>query len=169
MKKGTVFLFLILPLFLLSSSCTKIVRDEFGDFEKKPVINSIVIDSMPIQVYVSMTKKLDATPLVGFDLAVVKLFEDDQFKETLPSIGKGLYKSSLLAKQGKEYTLEVDIKDFGKKILKVKTPKKNRILNIEHINKAGVTADGTSCPAFKITFTTDPTKKEYFQIIESGI
>ncbi|MEG1572852.1 MAG: DUF4249 family protein, partial [Bacteroidales bacterium] len=82
-----------------------------------------------------------------------------------PSVGEGVYKSSLLAKQGKRYTLEVKIKDFDKQVFKITPPRKEKILNIVHINEAGVETDnGVTCPAFKITFTTNPNKKEYFQI-----
>ncbi|MEG2336478.1 MAG: DUF4249 family protein [Bacteroidales bacterium] len=157
-------IFLILIVFLICSSCTKIVQEEFPDFAEKPVVNSLFIDGVPIQVYVSLTKKLDKTPLEGFDNAIIKLFEEERFIEVIPSVGKGMYKSSMLAKQGKQYILEIEIKDFDKKILKASPPPQEKIVNIIHINEAGVNNDGYTCPAFKITFTTDPTKKEYFQI-----
>lgn len=156
--------FLIFFPILLNSSCEKVVQEEFSDFPEKLVINSHVIDNMPIQVYVSLTKKLDKTPLEGLNNAIVNLYEEGRFIESLTYCNKGIYKASALAKEGRSYNIEVEVEGFSKKTLQVKIPQQQKILNITHLNDAGVDKDGHVCPAFKITFTNNPHKKEYFQI-----
>ena len=146
------------------SSCRKLITDEFPDKKPKPTINSILQDGEYIQIHISLSGKIDTMPLGGVENAVVKLFENGTFVEILEYEDDGFYTSTISAKQGNNYVFEVSIPNFEPVRSEVYLPNSEFIRKIEHINNAGRDQDGLSCPALRITFTTNPSEQQFFEL-----
>jgi len=161
--KKSVYISLLFCICMLLS-CRKLVTDQFPDKVPKPTINSIIQDGKRIQIHVSLSGKIDTIPLSNVENAIVQLFENGVFVEILQYFDNGFYNSTISAKQGKHYAFQVSIPNFETVRSEVYLPNSEFIRKIEHVNNAGRDADGLSCPALRITFTTNPNEQQYFEL-----
>lgn len=105
-----------LVLMFVFISCREIVTDEFEEFTPVPVVNSIIISGEPIKVHVSLAQKLDSTRLTLIENAIVSLYIDGIFKETLSFTGDGIYISTISAVPSTKYSCIVDIPGYNEVI-----------------------------------------------------
>lgn len=159
------FILLSIVLCVLTSSCRKMVQDEFPYFEPKPNINSIIVSGDTIKFFVGLAQKLDKFPLSYINDASISLYENGIFIENISSGKNGSYISSHIAKENKIYTFEVDIPNFQKICCSTKTPISQKIITIKHFINGGKDTDGNTIPAIQIDFTNNPNEKLYYQII----
>lgn len=161
--KFVTIIFLLLGIFLMPS-CRKLITDQFPEMEPQPTVNSIVRDGEKISVHVSLSGKLDVMPLSVVENASVQLYVDSVLVEDLAYTEDGIYASSMVAEQEKQYTIRVNIPNFPIVVCETYVPKSELITSIQHINNAGKNSEGLSCPALKITFTNNPAIRQYFDL-----
>lgn len=160
----TSFVFLCL-LSIHFFSCREKVDWDFPDFEPVPTINSILVAGEPIKVHVSLAGKFDSIPLSVVENAIIDLFADGEFIESLAYKEDGIFESSFNAESNILYKCEATIPGFPVATSICKIPLSQNILNIEHINFAGVDEEGVSYPAVKIEFSNSPGQPLYFEIV----
>lgn len=155
-------LFLIL---LILISCRELVQDEIPEFTPVPTVNSILINDSTVKVQVSLAGKLDTNKLVLINNAVVLLYIDGVYKETLVSSDEGMYSSSIVAEPLKTYRCEVNIPGYQTVSCSDSIPESATISDIIHINKAGKDEEGMTYPAVKFTFTNNPVENQYYEVV----
>jgi hypothetical protein len=141
------------------------VTDKFPEFTPVPAINSILISGKPLKVHVSLTEKLDTNQLTLVNNAEIALFIDGEYTEDLVPEGNGLYLSSSVVEPLRSYELEVKVPGYETIRCNDSIPALSSIINIAHVNYAGKDEEGTIYPSVTISFKTDPSEKQYFEIV----
>lgn len=164
MQKSKIVRF-VFPLLVLFFSCREKVDWDFPDFEPMPTINSILVAGETIKVHVSLAGKFDSIPLNVVENAEIDLFADGEYLERLGYKENGIYESTFTAQPNTIYRCEATIFGFPTAISVCSIPQSQNILNVEHINFAGVDEEGVSYPAVKIEFSNSPGQPQYFEIV----
>jgi len=156
-----LLIFLLFPL----SGCRKLVQSEFPDFEKKPVINAILVENKPLTIHVSLSAKIDSNRLEVVDNAEVYLFENDQIIEKLTCEGKGVYTSENIVKAGNTYSCEVLIAGYNKATCKCTIPEPVCITDVKKTGYAGTDEDGYIYSSFSFTIKNNSHVRQYFEVV----
>ena len=160
------FRLLLIAIFLFAVSvCYKKVDWTPIEFEKKPIVNSVIKSGNPISVKVSIAVAYSAQTTPEVDNAEVLLFVDNEYLETLAFIGEGLYQSEHVVQEEREYRCEVTVPGYQTAICSTNIPKHQNIIMINHINKAWVDEEGIAYPAIELTFSNYPDKVVFYQVI----
>lgn len=157
--------FLITVILLMLGSCRELVTDEFPGFSPVPAVNSILIAGKPLKVHVSMAEKLDTSRLTLVSNADISLYIDGRYAENLIQDENGIYFSSSVVEPLKSYKLEVNVPGFRTITCEEIIPAPSPILNILHNNNAGKDEEGMIYPSLTLSFRTNPSQKQYFEIV----
>lgn len=103
---------MIALLVWLIAGCTKLISDEFPDFETVPTANCILIADEPITFHVSLAEKIDSTSLTLVENAVLTLSGSEGGSEAMTPIGDGLYTSEMIAMPGQSYSCNIQLDGF---------------------------------------------------------
>jgi hypothetical protein len=166
--KHTLFVNLVTLSFALMAilvSCRTKLDWNPPEFEQKPVVSGVIKAGNPITIKVSLAVTLNSKPTPEVSNALVQIFIDNIFSETLKYIGDGLYQSELVAQEDHVYRCEVTIPGLPTAICSTHIPKHQNIINFEHINKAWVDEEGVAFPAIKLTFDNTPNTDVYYQVV----
>jgi hypothetical protein len=168
MTFGSIFnnklIIIILLVSLGIASCRKLVSDDFPDFPKVPVINSILVADSLLKVHISLTDKIGDEKLSFIDNAQVIVTTNNNEFDTLFYDGNSIYQSKTIVQPLKNYSCHVTIPGYQSISCDNNIPETPEILAIQHINYAGRDAEGATYPAVKITFKNNPAENLYFQI-----
>lgn len=159
----TKYLYWIIVL-LLFSSCKEIVIDEFPDFYPVPTVNALLVEGEPLKVVVSLAEKLDSSELLNVNNAKIDLYVNDEYKESLNCNSIGEYVSKIIIEPEKNYSCIVNVPGFDAIECNQTIPDKPCIINIEHINIAGIFEEGESYPAVIIQFKNDINHNQFYDI-----
>lgn len=157
--------FLILIIILTICSCRELVTDDFPEFSPLPAINSILISGKPLKVHVSLAEKLDTSQLTLVNDAEIALFIDGNYTENLVSDGNGIYLSSSVVEPLRSYELEVSVPGYATIRCNDILPSPSPITNISHVNYAGKDEEGVLYPSVTISFKTNTSEKQFFEIV----
>lgn len=158
----------ILPVTLLIlslCSCKELVTGEFPEFTPVPAVNSILVAGKPLKVHVSLAERLDTNRLTLVNNAEISLFADGSFAENLVGGEPGLYYSSIIAEPGTLYRLEVNVPGFNTIVCQDILPYPSPIIEIVHTSNAGKDEEGMIYPSVSVSFSTNPSEKQYFEIV----
>lgn len=160
MKKTVLLLVTVVAVMM---GCRKQVSDyERPDFEPVPTLNAILSEGQPVWAQVSLAQCLDSVhPAVCTD-AEVLLYVDGQFTEKLQHGGEGYYFGETTAEALHQYACKVVIPGFDTLFAHTEMPKKPVVTRVEIMDNATVDEEGNSCPAFLITFKTEPDKSLFY-------
>jgi len=160
MKKTTIlFLFAALAL----SGCRKEIKNyEYPDFDPQPTLNAVLQHGEPVWAQVTLAQCLDSVHPAPCTDAEVLLYVDGQFAERLHHEGDGLYVGETTAEALHEYACKVIIPGFDTLFAQTEMPEKPVVTNVEIMENATVDDEGNPCPAFMITFRTDPNQNLYY-------
>lgn len=160
MKKTTIlFLFAALAL----SGCRKEIKNyEYPDFDPQPSLNAVLQHGEPVWAQVTLAQCLDSVHPAPCTDAEVLLYVDGQFAERLHHEGDGLYVGETTAEALHEYACKVIIPGFDTLFAQTEMPEKPVVTNVEIMENATVDDEGNPCPAFMITFRTDPNQNLYY-------
>ncbi len=161
MKLITIYIVFSILLF---SNCRKLVQDEFPDIQRTPVINSLLIADSIVKLHVSLTSKMDTTHLEYVDNAVINLFINNAFKESLSYLDNGIYQSKTIVKPGNTYSCEINIPGYNDIFCEDSIPYPTTIDEINHINMAGKNEEGLSHAAVNFSFSNRMNEMEYFEV-----
>ena len=162
MRRFLIANFIIL---LTLCSCRELVTDEFPEFSPIPAVNSVFIAGKPLKVHVSLAEKLDTSELTMVNNADIALSIDGIFAETLVPDGDGIYLSSSVVEPQRVYKLEINVPGFSTITCTGTLPWPSPILNIIHNNNAGKDEEGTIYPSVTVSFKTNPSETQYFEIL----
>jgi len=150
---------------ILFFSCRDLVQEEFEDFPKIPVINSILVTNDNLHLDISLTGKIDTTKLQKVNDAEVSLFVNNVFKEKVKHSSDGMYLSQTKINAGNKYTCEIKIQGQDLIIVSDSIIAPCKLLNIKHIKYAGKTEEGENYPAIEFAFTNNPNERIYYEVL----
>ena len=159
--KNNIVLFLIAALAF--SGCRKeITNYQHPDFNPQPTLNAVLQEGQPVWAQVSFAQCLDSLHSAPCDNAEVLLYVDGQFAETLQHTGDGLYVGETTAEALHEYACKVVIPGYDTLFAQTEMPEKPVVTGVEIMENATVDDEGRPCPAFLVTFRTDPNRNLYY-------
>ena len=159
--KKPIILFLFAALAL--SGCRKLVSDyERPDFNPQPTLNAVLQEGQPVWAQVTFAQGLDSVRPSACTDAEVLLYVDGQFAEKLQHEGDGLYVGETTAEALHEYACKVVVPGFDTLFAKTEMPEKPVVTGVEIMENATVDDEGRPCPAFLVTFRTDPNRNLYY-------
>lgn len=158
-KTLLIFAFLII---LFSSSCRKLVQDEFEDFNSKITINSIIVQDEQIHLHVSLTSGLDAYELSNVNNANIEMYNQDSVLLNFNYVEKGHYISDYIAKENDEFYLKVNVNNS---IVSSSCfiPDRVNISEFHIIENAWVDNEGVLQPKINFSIINDLSKDLFFE------
>lgn len=154
----------IIFLTIILGSCTEETNIFFGETPKKLIVNSIIGTDSLFKVQVYLNKNVtDPAPFVKPENAIVKIYENDQYIETLPYMNDGKYKSeTFIPKEDNKYTVEVEVPNYPTAKAEIVIPKSVKIKSYEI-----TTAQVGDMEGKRIELTlTDPIGSENYYYVE---
>ena len=167
-KKGIL---LIASLLFLTMGCRDLVQDEFGSFEKTPVVNAVFKDGEEIVVRLSYTGSVGDTLLAIIDNAEISIYENGVFVETMQinnPMSENDYCSTVVAKAGNTYLCEVAIPGYDIITCSETIPNPVTIKSWKFIRRAGLDEEGTPYSSATFSFDNDLSVDQYFQVVFKG-
>ena len=159
--KHNILFFLFAALAL--SGCRKQVSNyDRPDFNPQPTLNAVLQEDQPVWAQVSFAQGLDSVHPSPCTDAEVLLYVDGQFAEKLQHEGDGLYVGETTAEALHEYACKVVIPGYDTLFAQTEMPEKPVVTGVEIMENATVDDEGRPCPAFMITFKTDPRQNMYY-------
>ena len=160
MKNTFIFLFFAA---LALTGCRKQVSDyDRPDFDPQPTLNAVLQEDQPVWAQVTFAQGLDSVHPSPCTDAEVLLYVDGQFAEKLQHEGDGLYVGETTAEALHEYACKVVIPGYDTLFAQTEMPEKPVVTGVEIMENATVDDEGRPCPAFMITFKTDPRQNMYY-------
>ena len=156
-----LFVFFLAAITL--SGCRKQVSNyERPDFDPQPTLNAVLQEDQPVWAQVTFAQGLDSVHPAPCTNAEVLLYVDGQFTEKLQHDGKGRYVGETTAEALHEYACKVVVPGFDTLFAQTEMPEKPVVTHVEIIENATVDDEGRPCPAFLVTFRTDPNRNLYY-------
>ena len=160
MKKHLIF---FLYAAIAFSGCRKQISDyDRPDFDPQPTLNAVLQEDQPVWAQVTFAQGLDSVHPSACENAEVLLYVDGQFAEKLQHEGNGLYVGETTAEALHEYACKVVIPGFDTLFAQTEMPEKPVVTGVEIMENATVDDEGRPCPAFLVTFRTDPDRNLYY-------
>jgi len=119
MKKSFL---IIIPIILFITSCQKTLNIDIEDKDKKIVLNGILYPDSIIKVNISRSLGVleeDSSNFQFLNKATAKLYENDNYIETLVFDSIGFYHSTIIPDPTKKYKLEVESEGIEKAVGRV--------------------------------------------------
>ena len=161
LMKHNIILFLFAVIAF--SGCRKQVSNyERPDFDPQPTLNAVLKEDQPVWAQVTFAQGLDSVRPSACTDAEVLFYVDGQFAERLQHVGDGLYVGETLAEALHEYACKVVVPGFDTLFAQTEMPEKPVVSSVEIMENATVDDEGRPCPAFLVTFRTDPNRNLYY-------
>ena len=161
--KDTFILFLFAALAF--TGCRKQVSDyDRPDFDPQPTLNAVLQEDQPVWAQVTFAQCLDSVHPAPCTTAEVLLYVDGHFTAHLHHDAKGRYVGETTAEALHKYACKVVIPGYDTLFAQTEMPEERVVTLVEIMENATVDEEGNPCPAFLVTFKTDPNKKEYYQM-----
>lgn len=128
----------------------------------QPTLCAFLSEGQPVWAQVTLGQRLDSVHPAPCDNAEVLLYVDGEFAEKLQHSGDGLYMGETAAEAMHEYACKVVIPSFDTLFAQTQMPEKPVVTRMEIMENATVDDEGRPCPAFMITFKTDPCQNLYY-------
>lgn len=163
---------IIIPVFL--NSCTKKLDYDFEDQPRKLVVNSILTSDSLVKVYVSSTQNILKADTIIIDNALVLLYQNNIFYDTLTHRGKGLYMPSnnLYPCIRCVYKVIVKVSGFPDAEAEDKIPDFNVNYDVHVTYPYGYDQNNEAVGLFELTFKDPAGEKNYYELMiyykESG-
>ncbi|MBI9069052.1 MAG: DUF4249 domain-containing protein [Salinivirgaceae bacterium] len=152
----------VLLIVLFSTSCRKPVNHDFPDFEKKLVVNSILVADSIIEVHVSLSDKMNYDSLAVLNNAEVSLYINDVFTEQLHYVDKGIYIASASVIKGNKYNCTVNYDELLEASAHCYIPIQTPITEAVLYENYWVNDEGELCPAVQFSINNNTSKSMYY-------
>ncbi|NOZ46575.1 MAG: DUF4249 domain-containing protein [Chlorobi bacterium] len=146
-------------------SCTKEIEVKIPKEEQKLVVNSFFTPDKNIEVHVSQSAYIYDTVSLPVNNAIVKLYANNNFIDTLTFQSKGIYLSNIKPVTGKKYRLNVAADGYTDVTTFDKIPEKTKIISSSRIDNFGVNEYETAYSQLKVTFRDNPNEQNFYEII----
>ncbi|NLA25525.1 MAG: DUF4249 family protein [Bacteroidales bacterium] len=155
-------LIIFISLLLLSSSCRKIVQDEFKCFENTLTANSILIEGEYVQLHLSLTDELNEYQLINVSNANIEMYNQDSLFLSFAYVENGIYVSDYIIRENDSFTLKVN-KDNDSVSSECLIPAKPELLDFYVNENAWVDNEGILQPQLNFTILNNKSKECYFE------
>ena len=105
-------IFIYLIVLTLSTACTKVVDLDFGETEKKLVVNCLFSEDQPWKLYLTELKSRSELTDPVVTNASVQILSDDGSTLELLHAGKGVYQSDQYPREGVTYQLRLNVPGY---------------------------------------------------------
>ena len=156
------FIFLFFTMIVLSGCRKQVSNYDYPDFDPVPTLNAILREGHHVNVQVSLAQCLDSVHPAPCIDAEVLLYVDGQFAERLQHEGDGLYVGETTTEALHKYACKVVVPGFDTLFAQTEMPEKPVVTGVEIMENATVDDEGRPCPAFLVTFRTDPNRNLYY-------
>ena len=160
-----------LPILLLVTmvltSCSTLISDEFPDYEKEPVLNSIIIAGEPVEAHLSFAEKIDSTHLPGTGDAAVYFRSGEAGMKTMTGNDSGLYFTGYIPGPGEIVELNATLHGFGEISAVDTIPTAVPVSITDHTNRARYSDDGYLMAGITIQFSDDPQTDDFYELLIS--
>jgi Domain of unknown function (DUF4249) len=155
----------IVFLLLLISACSKLISDDFPDFETIPAVNSILVAGEPISLQVSLAEKIDTTFLTLEDHALIQLSDNSGLSATIIPRGDGYYVSDLIARPGENYACSIHLDGYAELYARDTVPKITEVTITGQTNQARFDEEGNYMEGISFDFIDDPATEDYYEVL----
>ncbi|VAW16127.1 hypothetical protein MNBD_BACTEROID03-1288 [hydrothermal vent metagenome] len=156
-------LFLIL-VFFTSISCFKEVAIDIPRHEPLPVVNSIFFSDSKIALTLGKTQPILENGNVTIENGLIKLYEDEMLKDTMYLVGSS-FSSSIIAKAGKSYKVEIETPDFSTLYSKDRLPNYPRLSFLNYKDSVYIGEEGDLFSQASITIDDEPDYDNFYELI----
>ena len=155
------FIFIFMLLFM---SCQKEIKLPPTQIPQKVVVNCLFSPAQNWKVYVSLsTNPNDAEPPI-VENALVKVFENGQYLETLSYVEKGKYVGNKHPFEGNTYNIEVSVPNFESVTATDSIPEAVKIKDAFFTARKVLDVTGAPMLQQNIIFQDPPTKTNFYEI-----
>ncbi|MDA3822482.1 MAG: DUF4249 domain-containing protein [Bacteroidales bacterium] len=155
----------LLVLSLSLSSCSKLVNDQFPEYDPIPNVNSILVAGDSVSVHISLAEKIDKTYMTLIDNAEIVLSDEQGLEVNLKSEGEGIYTSDTIIHPGGVYTYNIHVDGYPEMKARDTVPLLP-FVKIEGTTRQAKLDDyGTLMSGIDISFTDDPGTMDYYELI----
>lgn len=163
-EKGFYFGFLLIQLCLFTS-CSKLISEDFPEYDPVPALNAILVAGEPIQLKISKAQKIDTTDisLVGDGLVRISGPTHEDFE--LSYSGGGLYTTSRRVVPGEPYHCEAEVEDFEPLYASDTVPKLTDVEIVWHSNQSRLNEEGFYIEGIEIEFKDDPLTEDFYEVV----
>jgi hypothetical protein len=158
-----------LPILLLVAmvltSCSTLISDEFPDYEKEPVLNSIIVAGQPVEAHLSFAEKIDSTRLPGNGDAAVYFRSGEAGMQAMTGNDSGLYSTGYIPGSGEIVELNATVDGFGEISAVDTIPAAVQVAITDHTHRARYTEDGYVRAGMTIQFSDDPRTDDYYELL----
>jgi hypothetical protein len=160
MKRGLCFLILI----FLIASCTKEVKLDFPDAERKTAISCFFTPDSVFRVFVNQTSAILDDSIYYVQNAQLNLFENGVFFDSLSYDTLGFYASTKAPVIGNSYRIEVVVPDCPAIMASDIIPVKENISSVSFIDSAIFDADGYFAE-INVSFPDNGNQSNYYELL----
>ncbi len=154
----------LLLLLLLISACSKLISDEFPDFETVPAVNSILVAGEPITFQVSLAEKIDTTYLTLINDAKLLLSDSEGLNEAMTPRGEGFYTSDMIAIPGESYECSIQMDGYTEMHARDTVPMITEVSITGQTNQARFDEEGIFMEGIEFEFKDNPTTEDYYEV-----
>lgn len=162
--KKTILFPLVILVFVIFTSCLRLVTDQFPVMAPVPTVNAYLRAGDTLQLHLSFAGTIDTTEIVNVDNAEIQLSVNGQFRESMHYLNNGYYSSNVVIEPATEYECIIAIPGTETVRCKQYIPEVIPILEIEHIDTSGFDEEGHPYAAFELTFSNDLIKDNYYEL-----
>lgn len=152
-------------LILIPTSCTKLISDEFPEFESVPAVNSILVAGNPITFHVSLAEKIDSTSLTLVNDAVLMLSGSGSGSEVMTPVGDGFYASERIAIPGEIYSCLIQLEGYDDLYACDTVPEITEVKITGQTNRARYDDEGIWMEGIEFEFKDNPSTKDFYEVV----
>ncbi len=154
----------LLFLLLLISACSKLISDDFPEFEAVPAVNSILVAGEPISFHVSLAEKIDTTNLTLINDAVLLISDSEGINETMTPRGDGFYTSEMIVLPGKSYECSIQLEGYADMNARDSVPIITEVLITGQTNQSRFDEEGIFMEGIEFEFKDNPATDDYYEL-----
>jgi hypothetical protein len=164
MIRGYLIWFLLSPLLISPSSCSKLISDEFPEYDQVPALNGILVAGEPLQLQLSMAEKIDTTELSLVNNASVRVSGPLIPEFELRHLKGGTYASNRRISPGEIYHCEATVDDYPLLQAADTVPSIRKVKIVWQSNQSRYNEEGDFMEGIEFTFTDDPSSEDFYEV-----
>ena len=149
------------------TSCTTLISDEFPEYDKEPVLNSILIAGQPVEAHLSFAEKIDSTLLEGTENGTIYFSAGTADMQVMSGTDSGLFFSNHYLVPGEIVELNAMVPGFEDISARDSIPSITPVEITDHTNKARYTDDGSYLAGLTIQFADNPETEDFYELMIS--
>lgn len=149
---------------LIIHGCHKKIPFDAAEFEQIPTLNSILATDSLFTLHASLTGKMGRDSLPVLEDALVDLYIDGTFAQTLQYTQKGIYQANHRVKPSHQYKCVLNYPNSPAVAASCTVPKATPFNKIQLIYHGWIDETGETQPTIVFTIPNDTTTTQYFDV-----